>query len=89
MAHTPGPWTWVSNGTALIGSNEDQVLAIDLPEFIEPENKALLAAAPELLAALKGLADSQGERHDGASATCRLCEKYYRANSAIAKAEGR
>ena len=46
--HTIGPWTWSSDGTTLRGS-DDVVLAIDLPEFIEDADKALIAAAPDLL----------------------------------------
>lgn len=61
MAHTPGPWSWDNRGLELFGvvtyptgtTGTEQVLAIDLPEFIDPENKVLISAAPELLAALQ------------------------------------
>lgn len=70
MSHTPAPWQWIRNGCTLIhfeaaqsphpwaGTEhhlERQVLAIDLPEFIDEDDKRLIAAAPELLAALKAV----------------------------------
>lgn len=53
MSHSPGPWTWVSQQTTLLNSADDVVLAVDCPEFIDDADKSLIAAAPDLLAALK------------------------------------
>jgi hypothetical protein len=58
MSHTPGPWIWIHDTTTLVGVNNHVVLAIDLPEFIGDEDKALLAAAPDLLDSCKELRDA-------------------------------
>jgi len=51
--HTPGPWkigAWESGMLAVDGANDEQVTG-----FIEPADALLIAAAPELLDALKGM----------------------------------
>lgn len=58
MSHSPGPWRYEledgrgsiydANGRGLIGCNEDAV-------FFKPEDKALIAAAPDMLAMLEEL----------------------------------
>ena len=94
MSHTPGPWYW-SAGTSLRGDKhqhplgstdlfiDEQILCIDLPEFISDENKRLIAAAPELLAACKAAIGPVGDFLQG------NLELYDQLESAIAKAEGR
>jgi hypothetical protein len=77
--HTPGPWTW--NGTF-------PIRIIDAEGFVvcdgiiprEEDNARLIAAAPDLLAALKYLLDNQGDYSSDGIALCR---------KAIAKAEGK
>ena len=107
MAHTPGPWElWFSedsdNRGAFVvrgGSKEphgtDMVIAkrdIGTPNGDEGEaNARLIAAAPELLDALKALRefalneDVSVECDDSCELGCIFCA----AKAAIAKAEGR
>jgi hypothetical protein len=76
--HTPGPWTIQSHenrlyvGPVEIGGEEDEDLA----------NACLIAAAPDLLAALRKAADYMGEMYHPAD----VLEE---ARAAIAKATGR
>ena len=57
---TPGPWTWINSNRAegrlgrLFGES-DLVLDADPGIFGSPEDGRLLAAAPELLAALENI----------------------------------
>lgn len=53
QAHTAGPWRWTHDRCWLVNDSRGQILAIDLPEFIEDADKELIAAAPDLLAAVK------------------------------------
>lgn len=85
MAHTPGPWEARPNDGQIIlnGSN-----AYDIQEIFNeqggfnPDDIRLMAAAPELLAALKELREFVADNlFFGPEAT--------RADQAIAKAEGR
>lgn len=73
--HTPGPWQWVDRGGwfALLAANgtrvaDDGSAADEYGRKIDPEDKGesganarLIAAAPELLAALVELVESNGE----------------------------
>lgn len=46
--HTPGPWTWNEDACVLKGESPcSVVLAIDLPQFMDPADKALIAVAPD------------------------------------------
>lgn len=91
MSHTPGPWT--IEYEADDGEPYDDGVRIDSPEGPVAFNVIdcsahLIAAAPELLAALKEIADECERRlrkgeDSGDRLTLKLC-KY-----AIAKAEGR
>lgn len=85
VGHTPGPW-FVSIGDpecVTFGSRAD-ILALSYGEFIDcntPANARLIAAAPEMLEALKGmLRVCPSERHG-----MKLAE-YEAARAAIAKA---
>ena len=77
--HTPGPW--------LYGRISDEVEAIVTPDGdsifdvrgASPADLRLLSAAPDLLAALRGLLASVGDDLEAIDA----------AHAAIAKAEGR
>lgn len=86
MSHTPGPWRWDENGYCwLVGSDSTTILHVDdsgnkCPSRDDP-NARLIAAAPELLKALKALLAEHG-CDDG----CEVCEL---AIDARLKAEGR
>ena len=82
--HTPGPWHWEDSG---LWSKWDFVyLSKGTPEF--EANARLIAAAPELLAALRGIIETLGylEANGGIDAPHRLA--LIAARAAIAKAEG-
>jgi hypothetical protein len=93
--HTPGPWAvgqTVNNFVQIVApeyrtlTDADHVVC-ELREWRQPrcdDNAKLIAAAPELLAALKALLDAQVCRDGGKD--CAVCEDAY---AAIAKAEGR
>lgn len=59
MKHTPGPW----RTTGSLISNESRVLVASLSgasdDDVEAANARLIAAAPELLAALKEVVEAQ------------------------------
>lgn len=100
MAHTPGPWAYDEDSSevyseadgygtgwiALVKGNDDA--GVSFPETMRLANARLIAAAPELLAALMGVADGceyrlrKGE-DSGDRAALRLCR------AAIAKATGK
>lgn len=92
--HTPGPWKASTqpqpNGCPIIGARGLMVamLAHSVNEPDQKEtalaNAALIAAAPQLLAALRGMVDSY-EREGHRSKNPALIA----ARAAIAKAEGR
>ena len=96
-AHTAGPWR-VSDGSRVIWSNDSRVVAEIRGMFIQPmkpetysqaetdANARLIAAAPDLLAALKALRASE-ELIDDAYYDA-YAEASVMAVAAIAKAEG-
>jgi hypothetical protein len=88
--HTPGPWRWKTEGIdeleSLAGpSNSVCDFGVNIPHDSMPGNspsnadKALIAAAPDLLAALKGVV----------RVADRATVEFDAARTAIAKAEGR
>ncbi len=87
MSHTPGPWV-VSNDT--IGSDHGDIARIHYQSSRAArgwEDRFVIAAAPEMLAALREVADGCARRlrkgkDQGDLDTLRLCR------TAIAKAEG-
>lgn len=94
--HTPGPWFVVSRDDGAghdyhIGSPMARIASIAERQFGEPPylanyrqaNARLIAAAPELLGALKAMVNGQNENG------IIPAEFYFKANKAIAKAEGR
>ena len=87
--HTPGPWKWSEDRCLLIPVGRyPQVLALDLPEFMLEEDKQLIAAAPDLLAACKTVM----EWNDRVGAMCTssdMRDVLTPLMDAIAKAEGR
>ena len=56
MSYTPGPWYEASTGNhqGLVSSEND---GINIAAVYEKKNARLIAAAPELLEALKGLVE--------------------------------
>lgn len=81
-AHTPGPWH-IGDGTRIIGANSQRVSVCD-DNHATPglANARLIAAAPDLLAALKAIADTTCN-HGPNEVCCRDL-----ARSAIASARG-
>jgi hypothetical protein len=96
ITHTPGPWKVFTStdGQKLIGVGATNGQGITDSDFgiwswDDPEGKAnalLIAAAPDLLAALKRLlAGSYKNDAHKQPCGCPVCESY----SVVAKAEGR
>ncbi len=92
MAHTPGPWKCDLSddhgGVYSIAGPDDEYGAATLE--LSEENARLIAAAPDLLTALKALV-LEVELKDNPSdeGASEHCEQMDAARSAIAKAEGR
>lgn len=95
--HTPGPWTfghwgndfWVGTNSAGLSGKVAKVIW-DMGEEVAEgrENARLIAAAPELLEALKVITDHfEARMADNENAT--WYDSYNNACAAIAKAEGR
>lgn len=89
MTHTQGPWSYIGNGDVVAKSEkycggEKDIASVFLTVNDEDEaNARLIAAAPELLEALKVLADYVDECTGDNE--CRPLEN---ARAAIAKATG-
>lgn len=97
MTHTPGPWTWMNypDGRKLLAAPARAVVHCpDAPMTCDPADARLIAAAPDLLAALKRLTEAEVYVDNG------YCQGYWpnehledcegaQALAAIAKAEGR
>ncbi len=95
-AHTPGPWVWIDNDGCeeLFGSDGEGVItSADGYWSAAPKSdadKALIAAAPELLAALDGLLNYEPAHCACGFDGCTEPKKAWdAARDAIAKAEGR
>lgn len=86
--HTPGPWV-IDPCWDILGNTDDgngmvcQITTDAVPRAEAEANARLIAAAPDMLAALRFLAD-QAERTPGPPIA-----GVYEAHAAIAKAEGR
>ena len=79
VLYTPGPWTQEKSGEVIMAGQAVGFLAPDTAMYLERiANARLIAAAPALLAALRGAVES-GAYWDGIS----------RARTIIAKSEGR
>ena len=84
MAHTPGPWRVGDAGCSVFGPKKsDGSLPAVIATKVRPGNATLIAAAPDLLAALeaieRGLTNGQKERGETFQSIAR---------AAIAKAKG-
>lgn len=100
MPHTPGPWTATNSGFAeLVYAGCDQTLGSGhrIAEMIGPNGEAnarLIAAAPELLQALKELLatsqciDSMNKKFTQVMAYTTAPELHQKCREAIAKATG-
>lgn len=90
--HTPGPWLAFyeySNGPLHVGASKNCLVAgIYIPPVGNPvANSSLIAAAPELLEALRGML-SLDEAHQRGHADEDVCAEVRAARAAIAKATG-
>jgi len=72
MKHTPGPWVWVDEYPINVNSSTGEFIATTTPNGRNPfqedvYNARLIAAAPELLAALEAIAtlDPKHDSEDG------------------------
>lgn len=86
--HTPGPWKVAAIPGAVIAVDNTTIAKVFYGErSVCDANARLIAAAPELLEALKGLESRHepGVFCDHAAAPCDRCDA---ARVAIAKAEG-
>ena len=98
--HTPGPWVIADDPTSEgvwidhpdLKSGEDDEICRCLDSTLSGEeclaNARLIAAAPELLAALKGMCDAYAGTGECSSANVCL-SRYDKALATVAKAEGR
>lgn len=99
MAHTPAPWLWMNypDGRKLLLANDRVVIHCpDAPIGCDPEDQSLIAAAPDLLAALHGLREAAKEMAIAVimgkpltSWEAAFNAAYDKATTTIAKAEGR
>ena len=90
LKHTPGPWRIVERDdhTEIWDTTELESTVCELPYINGPEraNARLIAAAPEMLAALRGI-ERTAMAANGHGVICQLVLKEARA--AIAAVEGR
>lgn len=91
--HTPGPWNW--NGTCLVAEpTRDYPDGYAVAKVFNESDVALIAAAPDLLAALRGVvlcADARGDAEPLDAYQTRaamLPGQIARAYAAIARATG-
>jgi hypothetical protein len=93
IAHTPGPWIANSSGDVALEGDSNSIIAwCTSPDSVEDgdgpamANARLIAAAPEMLEALKKLTAICPAAREAGSAYWRAIEF---ASRAIAKAEGK
>lgn len=89
MSLTPGPWKWFDypDGRKLLSGPDRAVIHCpDAPMTIDAEDQSVIAAAPEILAALRLLVKNYGPSSDYGYPAA---DMWRQAESAIAKAEGR
>lgn len=98
MTHTPGPWAYDPDSKEVFGSTEEHgcgwIALVEgndssdqpLPAEMRAANARLIAAAPELLAALKELVEYDDGSNDPGDLGYEILQ---RCKAAIAKAEGR
>lgn len=95
--YTPGPWVLENRGCKYIVSKPGDgyitrdVCRLDgstMSAFAQEANARLIAAAPELLEALRGLLALDKEHHQRGHDDEDICQEVQAARAAIAKAEG-
>jgi hypothetical protein len=87
-AHTPGPWTMrPDTGLAIFGADGEWLMSVHRPVEELRANACLIAAAPEMFAALHAAVEyaPHGAECNGGD-DCACWKRY--AAAAIAKAEG-
>jgi hypothetical protein len=87
MSHTPGPWRWFDypDGRKLLSATTRAVIHCpDAPMTCDPEDQQVIAAVPELYAALKALVLIVVEHNP-----TEIPAQWHDAVAALAKAEGR
>lgn len=89
VAHTPGPWVVESADWWKKDNGVVRYYVRHVPAEIGTPNARLIAAAPDLLAALKKLTEQVAEVDDPTAARGVSIAVMARACAAIAKAEGR
>lgn len=95
MKHTPGPWHvmkgWDERSWMVDSANGTPIAAVSDTRLNARENARLIAAAPELLAALKGLIQEEFVFENAQSPNIRavVSRRVNAALAAIAKAEGK
>ena len=98
--HTPGPWTWGESYNGLYGSGKDnevlrfapyEGMYLDWGSKSRDANARLIAAAPELLEALKKISAIEDLERCGDWEEIEQAREIAReiANAAIKKAEGK
>lgn len=89
MSHTPGPWVWRFYGRDddwVRDPKGEAVVQVGYNAYEREENARLIAAAPELLAALKAARNIIGEFCESDDFHQKHCVAL---DAVIAKAEGR
>lgn len=98
MAHTPGPWVWNGDRLECVGGaviEHDSYEGMWFARYNEEDaaNKALIAAAPDMLGALKAISDRYKQENPWRTAdmhttecSCMRCA-VDEADAAISKAE--
>lgn len=93
LTHTPGDWRWFDypDGRKLLAGPTRAVLHCpDAPIACDPADQRLIAAAPDLLAALKAVIAVLQKEAPGTALNNRAYNDLgAQARAAIAKAEGR
>ena len=87
--HTQGPWTYeqISNNAYVIDENGSAVMLYRNPDDEMKANARLIAAAPELLEALRGMVALEEENLRSGD-DIDVCFELESARAAIAKAKG-
>ncbi len=83
MKHTPGPWRLNEKFTT-VSSETEHIASVDTLA-----NARLIAAAPEMLEALKGMEDMFRRHIEGREGPDDAAQLWDAAQAAIAKAEGK
>jgi hypothetical protein len=95
MSHTPGPWhvTGSDVGGAMVVTDQAEIAGWpDMPQDRSMANARLIAAAPQLLHALKAVVKAYGPDMQAAwvgMGRSGECHELVAARAAIAKAEGK